>query len=178
MPVTKTPLPSRHVLYDSKECSHHTIYSGTTIIQTRYALCMIITAGIKNSSPTFWLCIPVRRSYTDRPVLARVVRTGFHTNKGSLVAAILYPPPADFKFDQDSYKFIGILALIASCGFIYTIVTKVKFQPRYCTTIKRMILFNHASIVLVAFLCVSFNYYTYTLLLFHRRFPGASQLAI
>ncbi|CAL7950959.1 unnamed protein product [Xylocopa violacea] len=99
VPVTKTPLPSRHVLYSSKECSHHTIYSGTTIIQTR--------------------------SYSDNPVLARVIRTGFHTNKGSLVAAILYPPPADFKFDQDSYKFIGILSLIATCGFIYTIVTKV-----------------------------------------------------
>nr|XP_034180704.1 probable cation-transporting ATPase 13A3 [Osmia lignaria]XP_034180705.1 probable cation-transporting ATPase 13A3 [Osmia lignaria]XP_034180707.1 probable cation-transporting ATPase 13A3 [Osmia lignaria]XP_034180708.1 probable cation-transporting ATPase 13A3 [Osmia lignaria] len=99
VPVTKTPLPSRHVLYDSKECSHHTIFSGTTIIQTR--------------------------SYSDSPVLARVIRTGFHTSKGSLVAAILYPPPADFKFDQDSYKFIGILALIATCGFIYTIVTKV-----------------------------------------------------
>ncbi|XP_033366178.1 probable cation-transporting ATPase 13A3 [Bombus vosnesenskii] len=98
VPVTKTPLPSRHVLYDSKECSHHTMYSGTTIIQTR--------------------------SYNDQPVLARVIRTGFHTSKGSLVAAILYPPPADFKFDQDSYKFIGILALIATCGFIYTIVTK------------------------------------------------------
>ncbi|CAK9801945.1 Polyamine-transporting ATPase 13A3 [Anthophora plagiata] len=98
VPVTKTPLPSRHVLYDSKECSHHTIYSGTTIIQTR--------------------------SYSDSPVLARVIRTGFHTSKGSLVAAILYPPPADFKFDQDSYKFIGILAFIATCGFVYTIAIK------------------------------------------------------
>ncbi|XP_076391219.1 polyamine-transporting ATPase 13A3 isoform X1 [Megachile rotundata] len=98
VPVTKTPLPSRHVLYDSKECSHHTIFSGTTIIQTR--------------------------SYSDSPVLARVIRTGYHTSKGSLVAAILYPPPADFKFDQDSYKFIGILAVIATCGFLYTIVTK------------------------------------------------------
>lgn len=36
VPVTKTPLPSHHILYDSKECSHHTMYSGTTIIQTRY----------------------------------------------------------------------------------------------------------------------------------------------
>ncbi|KAK9302311.1 hypothetical protein QLX08_005724 [Tetragonisca angustula] len=98
VPVTKTPLPSHHVLYDSKDCSHHTMYSGTTIIQTR--------------------------SYNGRPVLARVIRTGFRTSKGSLVAAILYPPPADFKFDQDSYKFIGILAVIATCGFIYTIVTK------------------------------------------------------
>lgn len=98
VPVTKTPLPLRHVLYDAKECSHHTIYSGTTVIQTR--------------------------CYGDAPVLARVIRTGFQTNKGALVAGILYPPPADFKFDQDSYKFIGILAFIATCGFIYTVVTK------------------------------------------------------
>jgi cation-transporting ATPase 13A3/4/5 len=37
----------------------------------------------------------------------------------------MYPPPADFKFDQDSYKFIGILAAIAAIGFIYTLVLKV-----------------------------------------------------
>lgn len=37
----------------------------------------------------------------------------------------MYPPPADFKFDQDSYKFIGLLAAIAICSFVYTIATKV-----------------------------------------------------
>lgn len=37
----------------------------------------------------------------------------------------MYPPPADFKFDQDSYKFIGVLAAIAIGSFIYTIATKV-----------------------------------------------------
>ncbi|KAG7209711.1 hypothetical protein KM043_011347 [Ampulex compressa] len=99
VPVTKTPLPARHVLYDAKECSHHTLYSGTTIIQTR--------------------------CQGNTPVLARVIRTGHQTNKGTLVAAILYPPPADFKFDQDSYKFIAILAFIALCGFIYTVATKI-----------------------------------------------------
>lgn len=65
------------------------------------------------------------RRYGDRPVLARVIRTGFLTNRGALIAAVLYPPPADFKFDKDSYKFIGILALIAICGFIYTVISKV-----------------------------------------------------
>jgi cation-transporting ATPase 13A3/4/5 len=53
------------------------------------------------------------------------LRTGFLTAKGSLVRSILFPPPADFKFDQDSYKFIGILAAIAAVGFMYTIVLKV-----------------------------------------------------
>ncbi|RLU15384.1 hypothetical protein DMN91_012378, partial [Ooceraea biroi] len=90
VPVTKTSLPLRHVPYDVKECAHHTLYSGTAIIQTKF--------------------------HGDRPVLARVIRTGFLTNRGALIAAILYPPPADFKFDKDSYKFIGILAFIAICG--------------------------------------------------------------
>ncbi|XP_019699180.2 probable cation-transporting ATPase 13A3 isoform X2 [Harpegnathos saltator] len=99
VPVTKTSLPLNQVLYDTKECTHYTLYSGTSIIQTR--------------------------CYGDQPILARIIRTGFLTRKGALIAAILYPPPADFKFDQDSYKYIGILAFIATCGFIYTIVSKV-----------------------------------------------------
>ncbi|XP_071570378.1 polyamine-transporting ATPase 13A3 [Temnothorax nylanderi] len=99
VPVIKTSLPLHHTLYDAKEYTYHTLYSGTTIIQTKY--------------------------HGDQPVLARVIRTGFLTNRGALIAAILYPPPADFKFDKDSYKFIGILAFIATCGFIYTVITKV-----------------------------------------------------
>lgn len=58
--------------------------------------------------------------------MAVVTRTGFLTSKGGLVRSIMYPPPVDFKFQQDSYKFIGVLAGIASIGFIYTVVTKVK----------------------------------------------------
>lgn len=37
----------------------------------------------------------------------------------------MYPPPVDFKFEQDSYKFVILLAGIASIGVIYTIVSKV-----------------------------------------------------
>ncbi|XP_039307222.1 probable cation-transporting ATPase 13A3 isoform X2 [Solenopsis invicta] len=100
VPVMKTSLPLRHALYDTKEHTYHTLYSGTTVIQTKYHA-------------------------DDQPVLARVIRTGFTTNRGALIAAILYPPPADFKFDKDSYKFIGILAFIATCGFIYAVIIKV-----------------------------------------------------
>lgn len=58
-------------------------------------------------------------------MLAVVIRTGYLTAKGQLVRSIMYPPPADFKFDQDSYKFIGVLAAIAVASFIYTVVSKV-----------------------------------------------------
>jgi cation-transporting ATPase 13A3/4/5 len=66
------------------------------------------------------------RFYGNEKVRAVVLRTGYLTAKGSLVRSILYPPPADFKFDQDSYKFIGILSAIAAIGFLYTLVLKVR----------------------------------------------------
>lgn len=99
VPVTKTPIPSSNeVTYDTKEHARHTLFCGTRVIQTRY--------------------------YGSEKVLAVVVRTGFNTSKGGLVRSIMYPPPVDFKFEQDSYKFVILLAAIASIGVIYTIVTK------------------------------------------------------
>ncbi|GLV38282.1 anne boleyn [Carabus blaptoides fortunei] len=98
VPVTKTALPQTNVGYDIKEDSNHTLYCGTKIIQTRF--------------------------YGSENVRAVVIRTGYLTTKGQLVRSILYPPPADFKFDRDSYRFIGILALIAFVGFLYTVISK------------------------------------------------------
>ncbi|XP_069683433.1 polyamine-transporting ATPase 13A3-like isoform X2 [Periplaneta americana] len=100
VPVNKTSIPRLSgVPYDPKEDVNHTLFCGTKVIQTRF--------------------------YGNERVCAVVLRTGFLTAKGSLVRSILYPPPADFKFDQDSYKFIGILAVIAAIGFVYTIVLKI-----------------------------------------------------
>ena len=66
------------------------------------------------------------RYYGTEHVKAVVLRTGFLTAKGSLVRSIMYPPPADFRFDQDSYKFIGILSGIAFLGVLYAIAIKVR----------------------------------------------------
>lgn len=60
--------------------------------------------------------------------MALVIRTGYLTTKGELVRSILYPPPADFKFETDSYKFIAMLSLIAVGSVIYTIVSKVRYR--------------------------------------------------
>ncbi|XP_042233041.1 polyamine-transporting ATPase 13A3-like isoform X2 [Homarus americanus] len=99
VPVTKTSIVDRSdVVYNEKEHSRHTLFCGTQVIQTRF--------------------------YGGERVVAVVVRTGFLTSKGSLVRSIMYPPPVDFKFQQDSYKFVGVLAGIASVGFIYTVITK------------------------------------------------------
>ncbi|XP_014255644.1 probable cation-transporting ATPase 13A3 isoform X2 [Cimex lectularius] len=98
VPVTKTPLPNNsNTEYDEKEHARHTLFCGTQVIQTRY--------------------------YGNEKVLAVVVRTGFSTAKGKLVRSILHPPPVDFKFERDSYKFVQLLACVAAIGVLYTVVT-------------------------------------------------------
>lgn len=52
---------------------------------------------------------------------ALVVRTGFDTLKGSLVRSMLFPRPNKFKFYEDSFKFIGVLAMISMVGFVVSI---------------------------------------------------------
>ncbi|XP_014236851.1 cation-transporting ATPase 13A2 isoform X1 [Trichogramma pretiosum] len=100
VPVTKTPIPAANdVIYDGKEHARHTLYCGTKVLQTRY--------------------------FGTEKVLAVVIRTGYNTSKGGLVRSIMYPPPVDFKFEQDSYKFVIGLACIAVVGAIYTVISKV-----------------------------------------------------
>lgn len=97
--MLKTALPNINILYNEREDANHTLFSGTKILQARY--------------------------FSDRNVHGVVLRTGFLTAKGSLVRSILYPPPADFRFDKDTYRFIWILATVAIFGSIYTAVAKV-----------------------------------------------------
>ncbi|XP_050441362.1 polyamine-transporting ATPase 13A3-like [Adelges cooleyi] len=98
VPVVKTTLPNINFLYNEREDTNHTLFSGTKVLQARY--------------------------HSDRKVHAVVLRTGFLTAKGSLVRSILYPPPTDFRFDKDTYRFIWILATIATIGSIYTGLSK------------------------------------------------------
>lgn len=100
VPVTKTPIPcKRSLIFDSKEHARHMLFCGTKVIQTRYI--------------------------GSEKVLAVVINTGNNTAKGGLIRSILYPPPVDYKFEQDSYKFIMLLGLVAGIGFIYTLFTKI-----------------------------------------------------
>lgn len=99
VPVLKTALPNINLLYNEREDANHTLFSGTKVLQARY--------------------------FSDRKVHGVVLRTGYLTAKGSLVRSILYPPPADFRFDKDTYRFIWILAAVATSGSIYTAVSKV-----------------------------------------------------
>ncbi|XP_051047236.1 polyamine-transporting ATPase 13A3 isoform X2 [Phodopus roborovskii] len=107
VPVTKTNLPNPSVdvkgtgeeYYSPETHKRHTLFCGTTVIQTRF--------------------------YTGELVKAIVVRTGFSTSKGQLVRSILYPKPTDFKLYRDAYLFLLCLVVVAGIGFIYTIINSI-----------------------------------------------------
>ncbi|XP_052278090.1 polyamine-transporting ATPase 13A3-like isoform X1 [Dreissena polymorpha] len=107
VPVTKTPLPNPRfthedskVYFNVKDHARHILYCGTQVMQTRY--------------------------YGGHKVKAVVFRTAFSTAKGELVRSILYPKPVDFRFNRDTYIFVGILGVISVMGFIYTIILMVR----------------------------------------------------
>ncbi|XP_014233624.1 probable cation-transporting ATPase W08D2.5 isoform X1 [Trichogramma pretiosum] len=102
LPFVKTSTSrsaANHDLYDDKKHARHTLYSGTKILQVKNIGC--------------------------ERVIAIVLRTGFSTTKGKLIRSILYPPPLDYQFEQDSYKFVGLLAIVACFGVAYTFMTKL-----------------------------------------------------
>lgn len=101
VPVSKTPANQRtmHQLLEdfqntqiSSIVSKSFLFNGTKIIRTR---------------------IPPGQS----AALAMVARTGFSTTKGSLVRSMVFPKPTSFKFYEDSFKYIGFMAIIAMLGF-------------------------------------------------------------
>lgn len=100
VPVTKIPIPNDDRKFNEKDdnIKHSILFCGTKVLQTRF--------------------------YGDQWARAVVLRTGFLTSKGQIVKTILYPPPVDFLFERDSYKFVAVLCVIAVAGFLYTIITK------------------------------------------------------
>lgn len=97
VPVTKTPMLycNDGSLYSSRLHARQTLFSGTTVLQTK---------------------VP-----HGQDCVALVLRTGFRTTKGQLVRSIMYPKEVDFRFISDLLKFVAVLAGIAAIGFIYTI---------------------------------------------------------
>lgn len=82
------------------------LYNGTKIVRVRY--------GISDDSGG------------NEPATALVVRTGFNTTKGALVRSMLFPKPTGFKFYEDSFKYIGVMTLIAGFGFIFSTINFIR----------------------------------------------------
>ena len=58
---------------------------------------------------------------TNEDSIAVVINTGFSTAKGELVRSILFPMPNRFKFERDSYIFVGFMGVMALIGFFIAI---------------------------------------------------------
>ncbi|KAM3604956.1 uncharacterized protein V6R79_018601 [Siganus canaliculatus] len=103
VPVTKTSLPSSGEdasrIYNLEEHKRHSLFCGTQVIQARF--------------------------YSGELVKAVVVRTGFSTEKGQLVRAILYPKPTDFKLYREAFLFLLCLVGVAGIGFLYNTVISI-----------------------------------------------------
>ena len=100
IPVMKTSLPMlSSEVYTERGGEKHTLFGGTSVIQTR----------------------PIG----NEPVWALVKNTGFLTTKGSLIRDILYPKEIKFRFYSDGLKFVGIMAILALFGIIATIPLQI-----------------------------------------------------
>ena len=95
-PVTKvTPSGKVDEILSMKKHKQYILFCGTSVLQTR--------------------------SIQNRPVLAKVVRTGYYSAKGQLVRSILYPQPINIQLQKDSLKFILKFAQLAVLGFVYSL---------------------------------------------------------
>lgn len=92
----------------SNKFSKSFLYNGTKLVRVRY--------GTSEESP----------GGGKEPATALVVRTGFNTTKGALIRSMLLPKPVGFKFYEDSFKYIGVMSLIACFGFIFSTINFIK----------------------------------------------------
>ncbi|ODV92055.1 hypothetical protein CANCADRAFT_30324 [Tortispora caseinolytica NRRL Y-17796] len=92
----------------SSEVSRHMLFSGTKIVR------------VQRPIPT--------SENPDAIAIALVTRIGFNTTKGSLVRSMLFPRPLKFKFYYDSFKYIGVMAIMAALGFIYSLIQFAKMK--------------------------------------------------
>ncbi|GAA5949133.1 hypothetical protein JCM3765_004021 [Sporobolomyces pararoseus] len=118
VPVSKVPVEADVVEAISipggdiaGELARHVVFNGTKIIRVRQTTPSAATAGSGLHQPE---------------ALGMVLRTGFNTTKGALVRSMLFPKPFGFAFYRDSFRFIGVLGMVAVLGFLASSVNFVK----------------------------------------------------
>ncbi|GAA5992809.1 hypothetical protein JCM10908_001348 [Rhodotorula pacifica] len=126
VPVSKVPIEAAVVGLVSApggeikaDLSKHVLYNGTKIIRIRKTM-----AGGKAGAG-------------ELEAVAMVLRTGFNTTKGALVRSMLFPKPFGFAFYRDSFRFIGVLGLVAMLGFCASSVNFVRLGIAWSTIVIR-----------------------------------------
>lgn len=98
-----------NMLHKAQLLGRHLLYNGTKIVK-------VTKPKRRNAEGEFDVA------------LAMVVKTGFSTTKGALVRSMLFPKPSGFKFYEDSFKYIGVMGLIAVIGFTYSTINFIKMN--------------------------------------------------
>ncbi|KAI5478249.1 P-type ATPase, cation transport [Pseudohyphozyma bogoriensis] len=126
VPVSKVPIEDATVPLISlsggevhPDLSRHVVFSGTKIVRVR------------KTTP------PLGMGGSEPESLGMVMRTGFDTTKGALVRSMLFPKPFGFAFYRDSFRFIGVLALLAVMGFLASSVNFIKLGISWSVIIIR-----------------------------------------
>ncbi|KAH6698709.1 ATPase [Verticillium dahliae] len=114
VPVSKTPATEEALQQMDlgaptvlPEIARHFLFCGTKIIRARR---------------------PQDDQGGDAVALALVVRTGFSTTKGSLVRSMLFPKPSGFKFYRDSFRYVGVMAMVAMLGFVVSLINFIRLD--------------------------------------------------
>ncbi|GAA5848800.1 hypothetical protein JCM8547_006349 [Rhodosporidiobolus lusitaniae] len=118
VPVSKVPIEPEVIGLVSApggeipaDLSRHVVYNGTKVIRVRKTVPTPAQGGDGKG---------------EAEAVAMVMRTGFNTTKGALVRSMLFPKPFGFAFYRDSFRFIGVLAGVAVCGFVASSFNFVK----------------------------------------------------
>ena len=89
------------------DVAKHFLFSGTKIIRARR---------------------PQQGQDEEVVALAIAVKTGFNTTKGSLVRSMLFPKPSGFRFYEDAFRYISVMAGVAAVGFVVSFINFVRLN--------------------------------------------------
>ena len=100
-----TPIIKSHLIDSNKKLDYkidykHILYCGTNIVQ--------------------------KRAEINQPILCLCFSTGFNTVRGNLIRSVIYPKEGDKSFMVDSFKFLKIIGIIFTLGFLAILPIKIK----------------------------------------------------
>jgi magnesium-transporting ATPase (P-type) len=100
LPVVKNPIPNISENFKAESFKNSIIFAGSDILL-------------------------VKDDKASSQALGRVYATGFSSTKGDLFKTLLFPKPLEFKFNNDAWKFLGILAFIGVLAFINRVIQQL-----------------------------------------------------
>lgn len=84
------------------------------------------TLKAKHKESVLFAGSTVLTTKADNSTHAVVLATGFSTAKGELFRSIVYPKPINFTIEQDSYRYLAALSVIALLAFVKRMVQAAK----------------------------------------------------